>query len=128
MAKQSITSVSALPPNDNYGRNAGDIKPPKYATVKPVESGDVPRVIDPLDRAVPGGPRRYKLACRNYREPSPKPVRYILANDEEEAKVFYRKLTKVDESLTTVARPNLKTGQMEYVALEPEIVCSALAD
>jgi hypothetical protein len=128
MAKDSIQAVSTVPPASN-GRHPGDSKPPKFGTPKPVETtGELPRYIDPLSRAVPGGPKRFKAVCRNYREPSAFPVKYILANSLDEAKKFYRDENKMDESIVTVAKPNAKTGQLEYVALEPEIVCYALAD
>lgn len=67
---------------------------PKFGVGKPADAGGpLPRVIDPLERAVPGT-LRFKVGCRNYR---PQPTVYVLAKDEASARACYLAHTKLDE-------------------------------
>jgi hypothetical protein len=80
-AKTKPAQPTAIPPEG--GDRAGDKgPPPKFGVGKPAaEGGLLPRVVDPLERAI-DGTQRFKVACRNY---SPRKVRYVLAKDGDEA-------------------------------------------
>ena len=84
-------------PDDEEG------KPPPYGRPRPIkERGDVPRVVDQLDRA-PRGLVRYKVMCRNY---LPQDVRYILAEpgQAEAVKAHYLEVSGLDRLLEKLAK------------------------
>lgn len=97
-------------------------KPPPFGTGRPVaDKGALPRLINGLDRAVPGTVR-YKVRCNNF-HPMGRQV-YILAKpgDESGARSLYLKergIAREIERLKKLNVPNI---------LEPDLVVTELPD
>lgn len=91
--------------------------PPKFGTGKPADpEGDVPRVIDPLERA-PKGLIRFKIRCNNYH---PQKTRYILARTEDEARAEFMKANGLDKHIAKLKKintPNLVEADLVVTQL-----------
>lgn len=107
-----MAKAKELPP-DLPGAPAGDDKPPpKFGTAKPAsDAGDLPRVVDPLERAV-DGTTRYKVVCRNY---GGRKVRYVLAKrgDEAGAVACYLKAEGLDREVARLEKQGVAPEQPE---------------
>lgn len=69
---------------------------PAFGTARMARGGDVPRVIQPSDRA-PAGHKRYKIRAENYEQMGPRKTLYVLAKegDVEGAEKCYLENTEV---------------------------------
>lgn len=100
-----------VPPEGHVGPAPDETKPPPFGTAKPAEAtGPLPRVVDELERAVPGT-KRFKIRCNNYQ---PQERRYILARNEDEARACYTKVNKLDEEMERLKKNG---GTVEPAAL-----------
>lgn len=106
---------------EGIGRGAAEGKQPPHGTQRPTGNGQVPRVVNPLERADPkSGLARFKISARNYQEHCP--IRYVLAKTADEATAFYRRDTKIDE-----VRAKIR-GKRTEEADDVELVTVALED
>lgn len=103
---ESVESAPFTPPKVNG---------PKFGTARPAAPGAVPRFVDGLERVGSTGPRRFRTTCMNYRDPNPKPARYIVAKDAAEAIAFYRKEFKLDADMAAYGKD---APQPDIVAIE----------
>lgn len=118
--KGSDETISPIPPKVEAAGPAPEEKaPPPHGTPKPAGTGDVPRIVDQLVRA-PAGLTRYKIRCDNY-DSRFKTARYILAEDETQAREFFTVASGLDEH-----RERLKTDGIE--TQPPRLIVSRLAD
>lgn len=129
MAKTDIESVYDEPRTMRDVPKKGAL--PKFGTARPAEPGTLPRSVNPLDRVRDGdkvhvpNAKRFKVGCRNYNIPMPKPTKYIVAASEEQAVAHYQKEVGLDTELATVKK---RDGRKEFEPERPDIVCYALAD
>lgn len=119
MAKQKLPP--GVPPGDGGAPMQRETPPPPFGTPKPAsDGGDLPRVIDPLERA-PTGLKRFKVRCNNY---SPHGLtKYILAQpDQEDAvKALYLKDRGIQTELDKLAKRKVEV-------VEPDLVVTVLPD
>lgn len=128
MAAAAAKKRDDLPPGvleERPAAPAGAIdrgSPPPHGTARPAETGALPRVISPLERAGDGA-RRYKVRCNNY---TPRPIRYILARSEQEAREHY--LTVATDLSQVLARLE-RTRRDGDLPVEPaDLVVTVLPD
>lgn len=118
--------VKAGPPPDGAVRGAPEEgkKEPEFGTARQAEpTGELPRVIDQLERAT-SGTVRFKVAVRNY---SPQKTRYVLARPGDEAAAVACALAAngLDRELDRLRKlAGDKAGEVEA----PAVVVTALPD
>jgi len=96
--------------------------PPKHGTQRPMveAGGDVPRVVNPLERFKGiKGVTRFKIRCNNYH---PQQVRYIIARDEDEARACYLKANGLDKTVDRLKKNGIEKPEL------PDLVVTALED
>lgn len=93
---------------------AKEDRPPVAPTAEP---SPAPRSVHQNLRA-PEGLRRFKIVCRGYGEVTGLPLRYVLAENEAQARAHYLRISGLDG-----IRARLGEG-----APEPQLVVTALRD
>ncbi len=73
-------------------------KPPLFGTARPAAEGPIPRVVDPLDRAV-NGLGRFKISIRDAETAA---VKYVLAKQRDEAEKHVRKAMGLSDAVVLV--------------------------
>lgn len=115
---------TAIPEDQTPIPGGGESKgpPPKFGTQKPVEGagGEVPRVVDPLERyGTVKGVTRFKIRCSNYH---PQKTRYILARNDEEARAHYLEVNGLAKELERLKKNGVEKPE------QPDLVVTALPD
>lgn len=86
---------------------------PAFGTARPASAkGDVPRVVQPSERA-PEGFRRFKIRAENYDHLGPRKTLYVLAKkgDAEGAKKHYLEVTEVGKYLARRKEAGVKDDE-----------------
>lgn len=126
MAKQTRTphQKQTLPPDVTGAPGGHEAPPPKFGTAKAVDpNGPLPRVVNELERVTPGsGFQRYKVRCDNY---TPQKTRYILAQDEDEARAHYLEVNGLN---ALVAKLKKQAKDKADDVEEPALAVTVLAD
>ena len=120
MAKEK--QPQGLPPETTGAPAQNEAPPPPFGTEEMADpGGPVPRVLKQTERA-PRGLTRFKIRCNNY---SPKPIKYILAKDEDQARGCYTSAVGIDNE---IARLTKNAGEKGVKPEPADLVVTQLPD